>query len=405
MSSEQSAELPSEATEEVRAGCRDVELAWAREQLHVETDGPEGVWQSLQRCGFLPDGAQIAALEILAGTAPLECSPATADYRRLARREALQCEIEAFAGRFFEHSPPEREVVWRELRERCGEFPGLMLWLEQLETGLSIASPIDAAEGKVISAILVIFQARPGEKPALRRRLLVELGKELKTHVAFAQDLRRQQRSLALLAPDFVEELCSSKPSLEELVNLEHQLANATDLLPPRQFDSSEEAEEDDSWSTLMSALRRFGDSEKWQRRTIALVLVVGILVMLMQSLTRESYHRYWNQLTGLFFSDRVEEAVSVDLARQVECIYRYGLEPAPYTRARDGGIVRQYRVLGLGPDSLISEPVLKSLAIDIDSHLHSEVGTEVKVEVLTPARDGESGAETQAAPEADSND
>lgn len=109
MSSEQSAEQPSEETAEVREDWRDVELAWARGQLQAQTDGPEAVWRSLQDCGFLPDAAQTAALEILAGTA---ASPETEVYRRLARREALQ-----------RKSTPLR-VASLSIRRRNGRRPG-----------------------------------------------------------------------------------------------------------------------------------------------------------------------------------------------------------------------------------------------------------------------------------------
>lgn len=204
MSSEQSAEQPSEETAEVREDWRDVELAWARGQLQAQTDGPEAVWRSLQDCGFLPDAAQTAALEILAGTA---ASPETEVYRRLARREALQREIDAFASRFFEHSPPEREAAWRELRQRCGEFPGLKLQLEAWKAGLNVELPMNRPTSRVVAAIASVFLASPDKQPVVRRRLVSELRGESLSHTTVAHDLRAKERVIVSLAPGFVEEL------------------------------------------------------------------------------------------------------------------------------------------------------------------------------------------------------
>lgn len=374
MSSEQSAELPSEATAEVRAGWRDVELAWAREQLHVETDGPEGVWQSLQRCGFLPDGAQIAALEILAGTAPLECSPATADYRRLARRLALERNIEEFGAVYFQTPRVERKDYWCDLLERSREFAALRLQLEAWEAGLKMFLSVGTPPSPVKGAIAALFLARPNEKPALHRRLLDELREDSPNHAALACVLRTSDRDLVALSPEFVEELCSSVPTDSELKEFESLLARAVEPLLPREYPASDSNEgESDGASSVMSWLRTLGDTPNWQRLVIATVVFAGVFAEWSKTWEKDWYVWMHHPQTSRSSSDCVTTPNPADLGRQAQRIEKYGITPAESAVLREGGLLRRYRILGPGPEEFISESILMSLGIVVERHLRGD--------------------------------
>ncbi|WLD12878.1 hypothetical protein [Planctellipticum variicoloris] len=366
MSSEQSAELPSEATAEVRAGCRDVELAWAREQLHVETDGPEGVWQSLQRCGFLPDGAQIAALEILAGTAPLECSPATADYRRLARREALQCEIEAFAGRFFEHSPPERDAVWRDLRERCGEFPGLALRLEQFRIGLSVELLTERALIPAERALIASFMAPPSHRPALRRTLIADLCRESSEKLLNALD--DTDVRLDRLAPEFVSAASAAAISGSELKEFAAALASSDGMgIASRQAIYDEGHAEPSRAMADVVSLGGF----VFQRWIMLLIFVLSVLLLALRDWIPRR-HTY-----GIPARDAVESPTERESQRsrfapnsRASRIHEYGIALEKDDRRSRLGLGPRYRVLGPGRVETVDTGELIRMGFDPETSI-----------------------------------
>lgn len=398
MSSEQSAEQPSEGTAEVRAGWRDVELAWAREQLHVETDGPEGVWQSLQRCGFLPDGAQIAAMEILAGTAPLECSPATADYRRLARREALECEIEAFAGRFFEHSPPEREAVWRELRERCGEFPGLMLWLKAWEAGFNVELPANGPTARVVAAIAAVFLARPDKRPALHRRLVIELRGESPSHTIIARDLRANERVIVSLAPGFVEELCAPPPATAELEEFVRLLAGGIEPSPPSDRVDVKCEKECKESPVVRSSLQVLDNSRVYK------YLFGGVIVLAMTApiwvavLEQHRLHKTYRGQAATPNPHAQTQRALAAIGAQERRIRTFGIALTAEMQQLPGAPIRVYRILGPGPIEHVGESSLRLMGIEPSEYLRpaSANTTAVDAEVETTPAGKETSAEQE---------
>lgn len=337
MSSEQSAEQPSEESAEVRGGWRDVELAWARTQLHVETDGPEGVWQSLQRCGFLPDGAQIAALEILAGTDLLECSPATAGYRRLTHRRALERDVECFAGAYVELPPVDRASRWRDLRGRCEGFPGLTLRLDRLQPGLQVEWPasarLDEDVRRVLDAIRELFPAAVALLGLARRQMVEQITEADSNLGQTLRTVRESYPELARLAPTFLKSLAARPMTPKEAERLTLKIRK--------------------------SAARVARESAN-RRRYAGLALVLFLCGMAFRLAVLP--FRASPETAGKNGPTAAEVWETVLQARAAR-IRQYGVEPLVKDQARYG--IAMYKILGPGPHDIVWEQDLIEMGFD----------------------------------------
>lgn len=338
-------ELPASA-----AADEEVAKAWAIARLSVGADGPEAVWRSLEECGFLPDGAQVAAVEILAGTA---ASPETDAYRRIARREALQREIEVFAGQFFDHSPPQREAVWGELRERCGEFPGLARRLDLLAAGLEVLRP--AAEGLddeccwVVESICSLFTAAPAAKSRVQRRLCEDFSFLRQSAVEAVRRIQHDQPELAGLMPGFLERLIAGPLSVSDADRLSRKLRRSTWRIL--------------AWSKLMR--------DPWLATGLLGGTMAATLSIALQSRPHREFENF--SVARPISESRLQE-LSAAVNRQAERIRTYGIAEAEPVALPGSLPMKRYRILGPGPDEFLLEANLILLGIKAEQYLRKDV-------------------------------
>lgn len=363
MSSEQSAEPTAGEVEESRRRSHAEELAWARAQLPAGADGSEAVWQSLQRCGFLPDAAQVAALEILANA---DASPETDAYRRIARREALQREIEVFAAQFFEHAPPQREAVWQELRERCGEFPGLELRLEQFRIGLSVELSAERALIPAERALIASFLAWPSDRPTLRRTLIADLRRESGEDLLDALD--DTDVRLDRLSSEFASAASATAISSTELKEFAAALATSDGMGISRRQTAYDEGYAEPS--RAMTDVVSLGDFV-FQRWVMLLIFVSSVTLLALRDWIprRQSY--------GIPARGAVETPTERERQRsrfapnsRASRIHEYGIAHEKDDQRSRLGLGPRYRVLGPGRVEIVDARELIHMGFDPETSI-----------------------------------
>lgn len=370
MSSEHSAELTAEEAEESRRRSHEEELTWARAQLHAETDGPEGVWQSLQKCGFLPDEAQIAALEILAGLPAANTSVATADCRRIVCRSILEREIRDFAKCYFDLELVERYRHWRRLRQRCDEFAGLVLWLDGLQPGLYVVRPrletLDGDVRLVVESICSLFTTSPGELARSRRNASRQFSGAGDRTTRAVWTVKQKHAGLAKLMPIFLA---------------------AIDPETTRQI----------KFSSIMPAGERAPEtpsSDDFQWLKVAFMVAPFLLMVLtrLPTLTKSRDGASAVVVSPSAISD-IANSFTDDSQQMFARIQKYGIVRVESTDRDRIGRQRLYRILGPGPEELIGEAYLRLFGIPIDRYLRDSPEDLTPADALTPENQGQSAA------------
>ena len=171
------------------APIRKEQVAWALEMLEIPAGATTRAVRAamiaqLEDSEFVPPPVVAEALQVLApysaGTAgkgsaqakPLP--PANAVSFHLQRERQLRETVDAFAEQFFSLPVPERQATWSQLIEQAQGFPPIMLRLESLRPGLTVArEAIESTEHRILAeACLQMFVMRPARRAAARNTLL-----------------------------------------------------------------------------------------------------------------------------------------------------------------------------------------------------------------------------------------
>jgi hypothetical protein len=191
----------------------DPRLAWAAERLDTAPAGRSGdftvgLLRRVEEEDFVPPPIVRQAWEVAMGKAAAD--PAPLDE---LLEENQRAEIEAFASRFFEIAPADRNRTWRRLANEAARWPRLKVRLESLHPGLNVEFPeISARKPEVrdlLNAAKELFVLQP-DRRALRRREILRgpLRMAPSKWQSAARRVRWRYRSIAALSGDLVVPLC-----------------------------------------------------------------------------------------------------------------------------------------------------------------------------------------------------
>jgi hypothetical protein len=146
---------------------------WARDQLGVGVEATaDEIRTALLRAVVTADEPPAELLSAFRHRCGFPSGAATLATITALEREQ-RAEVAAFAARFFELPPPDRQRAWCDLHQRCQNSARATPWLAELEPHLEVTAPAEGPAALLRLAHLwaAVITAAPPDRPLERARL------------------------------------------------------------------------------------------------------------------------------------------------------------------------------------------------------------------------------------------